>query len=84
MIVDINVHHLPEDLFTNEKVLDGFLSTAPRSFGEIASLGTVASGKKQSAPHLNRVNMKKRAHRAGNVPRHVSDCSHLQRTDSLA
>jgi len=47
MIIDINVHHLPEDLFTNEKVLDGFLSTAPRSFGEIASLGTVASGKKQ-------------------------------------
>ena len=46
-IIDINVHHLPEDLFTNEKVLDGFLSTAPRSFGEIASMGTVASGKKQ-------------------------------------
>ena len=46
-VIDINVHHLPEDLFTNEKVLDGFLSTAPRSFGEIASLGTVESGKKQ-------------------------------------
>lgn len=47
MIIDINVHHLPEDLFSNEKILDGFLSTAPRGFGEIASLGTVASGKQQ-------------------------------------
>ena len=47
MIIDINMHHLPEDLFTNEKVLDGFLSTAPRSFGEIVSLGTVESGAKQ-------------------------------------
>jgi len=47
MIIDINMHHLPEDLFTNEKILDGFLSTAPRGFGEIASLGTVESGAKQ-------------------------------------
>lgn len=47
MIIDINMHHLPEDLFTNEKILDGFLSTAPRGFGEIASLGTVESGVKQ-------------------------------------
>ena len=47
MIVDINVHHLPEDLFTNEKTLDGFLSTAPRSFGEIATLGRTAEGKRQ-------------------------------------
>lgn len=48
MIIDINMHHLPEDLFTNEKVLDGFLSTAPRAFGEIASLGTIPeTGKRQ-------------------------------------
>jgi len=47
MIIDINMHHLPEDLFTNEKILDGFLSTAPRGYGEIASLGTVESGAKQ-------------------------------------
>ncbi|MDR3288029.1 MAG: amidohydrolase [Peptococcaceae bacterium] len=40
MIIDINMHHLPEDLFTNEKIMDGFLSTAPRSFGEIAYLST--------------------------------------------
>lgn len=46
MIIDINMHHLPEDLFTNEKTLDGFLSTAPRSFGEIATVGTLPSGKK--------------------------------------
>ncbi|WKY45144.1 amidohydrolase family protein [Eubacteriaceae bacterium ES2] len=46
MIIDINMHHLPEDLFSNEKVLDGFLSTAPRSFGEIASVGTLENGKK--------------------------------------
>ncbi|ACL19874.1 amidohydrolase 2 [Desulfitobacterium hafniense DCB-2] len=48
MIIDINMHHLPEDLFTNEKILDGFLSTAPRSYGEIASLGTIPeTGKRQ-------------------------------------
>lgn len=47
MIIDINMHHLPEDLFVNEKILDGFLSTAPRGYGEIASLGTVASGARQ-------------------------------------
>lgn len=47
MIIDINMHNLPEDLFTNEKMLDGFLSTAPRGYGEIASMGTVASGAKQ-------------------------------------
>ena len=47
MIIDINMHHLPEDLFSNEKVLNGFLSTAPRSYGEIASLGTLESGKRQ-------------------------------------
>ena len=39
MIIDINMHHLPGDLFTNEKILKGFLDTAPRGFGEIAYLG---------------------------------------------
>ena len=47
MIIDINMHHLPQDLFTNEKILDGFLSTAPRAYGEIASLGVVESGARQ-------------------------------------
>lgn len=41
MIIDCNIHHLPEDLFTNEKVLHGFLSTAPRAYGEIATIGIV-------------------------------------------
>jgi predicted TIM-barrel fold metal-dependent hydrolase len=47
MIIDANMHHLPEDLFDNEQVLNGFLSTAPRSFGEIASMGTTESGVRQ-------------------------------------
>ena len=47
MIIDINIHHLPQDLFTNEKILNGFLNTAPRGFGEIAHLGTVESGARQ-------------------------------------
>ncbi|WP_156760827.1 amidohydrolase family protein [Microbacterium karelineae] len=46
-VVDINIHHLPEDLFTNEKILNGFLSTAPRGFGEIATLGTADDGRQQ-------------------------------------
>lgn len=46
-VVDINIHHLPEDLFTNEKILNGFLNSAPRGFGEIASVITMENGKKQ-------------------------------------
>ncbi|GAA1626718.1 amidohydrolase family protein [Leucobacter chromiireducens] len=46
-VVDINIHHLPEDLFTNEKILNGFLNSAPRGFGEIASVITMDNGKKQ-------------------------------------
>ncbi|MCF8095320.1 MAG: amidohydrolase [Desulfobacteraceae bacterium] len=47
MIIDINMHHLPEDLFENEEILDGFLRSAPRGFGEIVRLGTTESGKRQ-------------------------------------
>ena len=47
MIIDINMHHLPEDLFTNEEVLNGFLTTAPRGFGEIAYMGTTEAGARQ-------------------------------------
>ena len=47
MIIDVNMHHLPEDLFDNEKVLRGFLSTAPRGYGEIAYMGMTESGKRQ-------------------------------------
>jgi len=46
MIIDCNMHHLPEDLFRNDKTMDGFLSTAPRGFGEIATLETMENGKK--------------------------------------
>ena len=47
MIIDINMHHLPEDLFTNEETLNGFLTTAPRGFGEIAYMGTTEAGARQ-------------------------------------
>ncbi|ANC31996.1 amidohydrolase family protein [Isoptericola dokdonensis] len=46
-VVDINIHHLPEDLFSNEKILNGFLDSAPRGFGEIARVATTAQGKQQ-------------------------------------
>lgn len=46
-VVDINIHHLPEDLFTNKKILNGFLNSAPRGFGEIASVIEMDNGKKQ-------------------------------------
>ena len=46
-IIDINMHHLPEDLFDNEEMLNGFLTTAPRGFGEIASMGMTPDGKKR-------------------------------------
>jgi predicted TIM-barrel fold metal-dependent hydrolase len=47
-LIDVNIHHLPEDLFTNEKILNGFLTTAPRGFGEIGRLGTTGeTGKRQ-------------------------------------
>lgn len=46
-VVDINIHHLPEDLFSNEKILRGFLDSAPRGFGEIARVIEMDSGKKQ-------------------------------------
>ncbi|WP_218027254.1 amidohydrolase family protein [Nocardia vaccinii] len=41
MIVDINMHHFPENLFTNEKLLEAFISCVPRQYGEIAYLSTV-------------------------------------------
>ena len=47
MIIDCNIHHLPADLFTNDKILDGFMSTAPRSYGWIPSIATLENGKRQ-------------------------------------
>jgi predicted TIM-barrel fold metal-dependent hydrolase len=31
-VIDINIHHIPEDFFENEKIRNGFLSTAPRGY----------------------------------------------------
>jgi predicted TIM-barrel fold metal-dependent hydrolase len=46
-VVDINIHHLPEDLFSNPKILNGFLNTAPRGFGEVARVVTMDDGRRQ-------------------------------------
>jgi len=46
MIVDCNIHHVPEDLFENEAMLDGFLSSAPRGYGDIAYMGATEAGKR--------------------------------------
>jgi predicted TIM-barrel fold metal-dependent hydrolase len=46
-IIDINIHHLPEDLFSNEKISDGFWSTAPRAYGWNVEVFEMESGKKQ-------------------------------------
>ena len=46
-VVDINIHHLPEDLFSNPKMLNGFLDSAPRGFGEIARVAELEDGRKQ-------------------------------------
>ena len=32
-VIDDNMHFLPTELFTNEKVLNGFLYSAPITFG---------------------------------------------------
>lgn len=47
MIIDCNVHHLPQNLFTDEKMLDGFFSTAPRPYGWVPSLEKLPTGKTQ-------------------------------------
>ncbi|MFD7811530.1 amidohydrolase family protein [Streptomyces sp. NPDC059785] len=46
-VVDINIHHLPEDLFSNPKILNGFLDSAPRGFGEIARVADLEDGRQQ-------------------------------------
>ena len=47
MIIDINLHHLPEDLFSNEETLNGFLTTAPRGYGDVAYMYTPENGPRQ-------------------------------------
>ena len=41
MIIDINMHALPENLFQDEALLESFLRTVPQAYGEFARLITV-------------------------------------------
>jgi hypothetical protein len=49
MIIDVNMHVLPEFLFKDEAVLESYLRVAPRAYGEFASVRDVpgSPGKKQ-------------------------------------
>ncbi len=47
MIVDISVDHVPENLFDNPQMLEGFLASVPRGYGEIAYLGKTEKGARQ-------------------------------------
>jgi predicted TIM-barrel fold metal-dependent hydrolase len=48
MVIDVNMHALPENLFEDETVLQSFLQTAPQAYGEFARLVTVpGTDKKQ-------------------------------------
>jgi hypothetical protein len=48
MIIDINMHALPENLFQDEALLQSFLRTVPQAYGESARLTTVpGTDKKQ-------------------------------------
>lgn len=46
-VIDINMHMLPTNLFTDEEVLNGFLYSAPFTFGMKAYLGDTPDGKKR-------------------------------------
>lgn len=46
-VIDVNMHMLPTDLFTNEKVLNGFLYSAPLGFGMKAYLDKTPDGQKE-------------------------------------
>ncbi|MBE6473883.1 MAG: amidohydrolase, partial [Coriobacteriaceae bacterium] len=45
-VIDVNMHFLPTDLFTNEKVLNGFLYSAPITMGVKAYLDKTPDGTK--------------------------------------
>lgn len=45
-VIDINIHHLPPDLFSNEEVLHGFLYSAPFGFGYEAYIDKTPDGQK--------------------------------------
>ena len=41
MIIDINMHWLPEDLLSNESLRDSFVSIVPRAYGEYAEVTNI-------------------------------------------
>jgi predicted TIM-barrel fold metal-dependent hydrolase len=45
-VIDGNMHFLPEDLFTNDKVMQGFLDCAPFTFGVKATREKTPDGKR--------------------------------------
>jgi len=47
MIIDDNMHWLPEDLFSNKTLLEDFLMVVPRAYGEYAKLSTIPETGKQ-------------------------------------
>ena len=47
MIIDANMHWLPEDLFKNESLRDSFINCVPCAHGEYARLTTVSGTKLQ-------------------------------------
>lgn len=46
-VIDDNMHFLPTDLFTNEEILNGFLYSAPITFGMKAYKGQTPDGSKE-------------------------------------
>jgi uncharacterized protein len=46
-VIDINIHHLPEDLFSNEKMLNAFLNSVPRGYGEDVTVTELDDGRKK-------------------------------------
>ncbi len=47
MIIDINMHALPENLFQDEALLQSFLRIVPQAHGEFAKLVTVSGTDKK-------------------------------------
>ena len=45
-VIDDNMHFLPTDLFTNKRILNGFLYSAPITLGVKAYLDKTPDGKK--------------------------------------
>ena len=41
MIVDVNIHWLPENLFTDKDLLNSFISVVPRAYGEYAEVTNI-------------------------------------------